>query len=74
MEHRLKQSNAAVSARVHALRQDIEKEFGSMAKWARRLAGPVLLWMTRREERRLSRGITYEPPVILERRNWAGAR
>jgi len=74
MEHRLKQSNAAVSARVHALRQDIENEFGSMAKWARRLAGPVLLWLTRREERRLSRGLTYEPPVILERRNWAGAQ
>ena len=72
MEHRLKRSNAAVSARVHALRREIENEFGALPKWAARLAGPVLLWLTCREERRISRGRTYEPPVILERRNWAG--
>jgi len=35
--------------------------------------GPVLLWTTRREERRLARGKTYEPPTILERSNWAEA-
>ena len=32
--------------------------------------GPVLLWTTRREDRRLATGVTYEPPTFLERRNW----
>jgi hypothetical protein len=31
----------------------------------------VLLWTTRREEKRLARGKTYEPKVIIEHRNWA---
>lgn len=35
--------------------------------------GPVLLWTTRREEKRLARGKTYEPPTILERSNWVEA-
>ncbi len=72
MEHRLKKSNAEISARVHALRRDIENEFGSFTKWISRLVGPVLLWTTKREQRRLLRGYSYEPPVIVERRNWAG--
>jgi uncharacterized Tic20 family protein len=37
------------------------------------LLGPVLLWTTRREERRLARGKTYEPAMILERSNWVEA-
>jgi hypothetical protein len=73
MEHRLKRSNAPISARVHALRREIEKEFGGATKWVSRLAGPAMLWFTRREERRIARGHTYEPPLIIERRNWAGA-
>jgi hypothetical protein len=32
--------------------------------------GPVLLWSTRREEKRLAAGQTYEPRPIIERRNW----
>jgi hypothetical protein len=40
---------------------------------AANLAGPVLLWTTRREERRVAAGLTYEPPTILERRNWIPA-
>jgi hypothetical protein len=37
------------------------------------LLGPVLLWTTRREEKRLAQGFVYEPPTILERRNWGQA-
>jgi hypothetical protein len=33
----------------------------------------VLLWTARREERRLAAGHTYEPPTIIERRNWTWA-
>jgi hypothetical protein len=32
--------------------------------------GPILLWTTRREEHRLAKGRTYEPPTFIERRNW----
>jgi hypothetical protein len=72
MERRLKKANAQVSASIHALRREIENEFGAVSVWAARVAGPVLLWLTRREERRIARGHTYEPPLIIERRNWAG--
>jgi radical SAM family protein/B12 binding protein len=71
MEHRLKKTNMQVSERVRALRRDIENEFGAFTKWVARVAGPVLLWLNHREERRLARGHVYEPPIIIERRNWA---
>jgi Radical SAM superfamily/B12 binding domain len=74
MEHRLKKTNARVSAKVHELRCDIENEFGSFTKLITRGFGPVLLWLNKREERRLAKGKIYEPPTIIERRNWAGAR
>jgi len=35
--------------------------------------GPLLLWSSKREDRRLAAGKTYEPPTFVERRNWAGA-
>ena len=71
MERRLAKSNREVSQRIGSLRREVEAEFGGLAKWARRLAGPVLLWSARREERRLAAGKTYEPRPIVERRNWA---
>jgi radical SAM superfamily enzyme YgiQ (UPF0313 family) len=73
MEHRLKKTNAQVSAKIHRLRRDIEGEFGSLTKWITRTAGPLILWLNKREERRLAKGKTYEPPTIIERRNWVGA-
>jgi len=73
MEHRLKNTNAQVSAKVHELRRDIEDEFGSLTKWITRTLGPILLWLNKREERRLAKGKTYEPPTIIERRNWIAA-
>ncbi|MBI4875487.1 MAG: cobalamin B12-binding domain-containing protein [Acidobacteria bacterium] len=70
MERRLKRTNEAVSAQVHSLRRDIEREFGGISRMWAAFAGPVLLWTARREEKRLARGVTYEPPTIIERRNW----
>lgn len=37
------------------------------------LLGPLLLWTTRREEKRLAGGRTYEPDTFIERRNWRSA-
>ena len=70
MEYRLKKTNPAVRGRIRALRQEISNEFGLVSRVAALLVGPVLLWSTIREERRLARGVTYEPEPLLERRNW----
>jgi len=73
MEKRLKHANEQVSQRIRGLRKDVEKEFGLAARSARTFLGPVLLWASKREEKRLARGKTYEPPTIVERRNWVEA-
>jgi len=73
MEKRLKDANRAVSDQIRLLRKDVEKEFGLAARSARTFLGPVMLWASRWEDKRLARGKTYEPPTIVERRNWAGA-
>jgi hypothetical protein len=73
MEKRLKNSNPPVSAQIRALRQEIGREFGLVSRLASHLLGPILLWTTLREEKRLARGVTYEPEPITERRNWLPA-
>jgi len=71
MEKRLCRTNAAVAGRIRALRLEIEREFGLATRTLRLLAGPLLLWTSKREDRRLAAGKTYEPPTFVERRNWA---
>jgi radical SAM superfamily enzyme YgiQ (UPF0313 family) len=73
MEKHLRKVNRNVSEEIAALRREVEKEFGNVARVASRAGGPVLLWTVRREERRLAAGRTYEPPTFLERSNWGGA-
>ncbi|HEY7099491.1 MAG TPA: cobalamin-dependent protein [Terriglobales bacterium] len=70
MERRLRKANHQVSERIRALRADVNHEFGVGARFASSVIGPFLLWTSRREERRLACGKTYEPPTIVERRNW----
>ena len=70
MEKRLKQSNPEVSARIRALRQEVETAFGLSTRLLRQLLGPVLLWTSKREDRRLASGVTYEPQTFIERHNW----
>jgi len=65
--------NREVSEQILELRKEIDAEFGGMARVASRVAGPVLWWTTRREQRRLAAGKTYEPPTIIERTNWGTA-
>jgi len=55
---------------IRALRGEFQIEFGAPSKTAAALLGPLLLWSSRREEKRLARGKTYEPKPIVERRNW----
>jgi len=70
MEKHLRPTNPEVSQKIAALRHDIGREFGVASRLVSRALGPVLLWAARREERRLASGQTYEPGVVVERRNW----
>ncbi len=73
MEKRLRGANESVAARIRTLRRDIEREFGAAARLSRIVIGPVLLWSSKREDRRLAEGKTYEPRTFIERRNWVEA-
>jgi pyruvate-formate lyase-activating enzyme len=73
MEKRFKKTNETVSAQIRSLRHDIEKEFGLFTAIASHVLGPILVRTSRWEEKRLARGKVYEPPTILERRNWSEA-
>ncbi len=73
MEREFREVNRSVSERIHKLRREVEKEFPVVARLTAASLGPILLWSTRREEKRLASGRTYEPPTFLERRNWGSA-
>jgi radical SAM superfamily enzyme YgiQ (UPF0313 family) len=73
MERQFRKVDAKVSDQIRALRQEFKRESGVVSRMMPAVLGPVLLWTTRREEKRLAKGKTYEPPTILERRNWAEA-
>jgi len=70
MEKRLKRSNPEVSARIRNLRKEVESAFGVSTRLLRMVVGPVLLWTSKREDRRLAQGVTYEPQTFVERHNW----
>ena len=71
MEHQFRSINSSVSEQIQSLRKKVEKEFGVSALFSSHILGPFMLWMARREERRLAAGKTYEPPTFVERTNWA---
>ncbi len=73
MEKEFKKVNHRVSERIHKLRREVEREFPFVARLTAAALGPILLWSTRREEHRLAKGRTYEPPTFIERRNWVSA-
>ena len=73
MERRLRSSNENLSRQIHALRREIGNEFGAAARLMSGVLGPVFLWSSGREQRRLAAGKTYEPATLIERRNWSEA-
>lgn len=70
MERDFGKINREVGEQIRSLRQEVEKEFPLVSRVTRTVLGPILLWTSRREERRLAAGQTYEPPTFLHRRNW----
>ncbi len=73
MEREFRKVNRSVSEQIHKLRHEVEKEFPVIARLTAASLGPILLWSARREENRLAAGRTYEPPTMIERRNWVSA-
>jgi radical SAM superfamily enzyme YgiQ (UPF0313 family) len=69
MERQLRRTNDSMSRKIRVLRQEVASEFGIVSRVAAALLGPVLLWTSGREERRLAEGKTYEPRMFIERRN-----
>jgi radical SAM superfamily enzyme YgiQ (UPF0313 family) len=72
-EREFRKINRQVSDRIRLLRRDVESELGGKSRLVANLLGPVLLWTKRQEDRRLAAGRTYEPPMIVERKNWGGS-
>lgn len=73
MEREFRKVNEGVSGEIHRLRRELQREFPFTARFTAVVFGPVLLWLTRREEKRLAAGHTYEPPSFIERTNWGSA-
>jgi radical SAM superfamily enzyme YgiQ (UPF0313 family) len=73
MEKQLHRSNRQVSDQIRAVRLEIGSEFGIVTRTISWALGPVALWTSRREEKRLAKGKTYEPKTIVEHRNWTTA-
>jgi len=67
-------TNPALAGRLRATLRAVEREFGWKARLAARVIGPVVLATLWREERRLRRGRTYEPPTFYEANPAATAR
>jgi pyruvate-formate lyase-activating enzyme len=59
--------NPALRAKMSAILRELYHEFGLKSRLWAALCGPLLHWTIRREERRLARGWTYEPPTYYER-------
>jgi radical SAM superfamily enzyme YgiQ (UPF0313 family) len=70
MERHLRGANDSVAEKIGALRKEVGREFGISSRIISAVLGPVLLWSSRREARRLAQGQTYEPETVIERRNW----
>jgi hypothetical protein len=58
--------NAALHAKIDAILDDLHRAFGLKSRLYSALGGRYVHWKMRREERRLARGWTYEPPTFYE--------
>ena len=73
MERQLRRTNERMSRQIGELRKELGGEFGVLSRVVGGLLGPVVLWTSRREQKRLDAGRTYEPRSFVERRNWVDA-
>jgi radical SAM superfamily enzyme YgiQ (UPF0313 family) len=70
MEQYLRDTNQRASGRIRELRQQIEREMGGASSAINRAAGPLLLWLARRDAASYPGGRPLEPRTFVDRRNW----
>jgi len=58
--------NPAMRAKMDAILKDLYREFGWKSRLFAAVGGRYVTWTMWREERRLARGWTYEPPTFYE--------
>jgi hypothetical protein len=63
----------AMRAKMSGLLRDLFREFGWISRLFAAAGGPYLCWTARREQTRLSRGWTHEPPTFYEHNDAAHA-
>ncbi len=59
--------NPTLRAKMDAMLKDLHGEFGLKSRFYTAVGGRYVYWKMRREEKRLARGWTYEPPTFYER-------
>jgi hypothetical protein len=59
-------NNPGVRRKLDRILRDIYREFGLRSRFYAYAAGQILSWFMRREDRRLLRGWSYEPPTFYE--------
>jgi hypothetical protein len=62
-------SDPVLKPKIARVLKDLYREFGLKARIAGPLAGRYIRFMARREDRRLRRGWTYEPPTFCDTTN-----
>ncbi len=70
MEKYLAASNVRVSERIGDLRRRIEQELGGLSFIIDHVAGPALLWSSRRDAAAYPTGRPLEPQTFVDRRHW----
>lgn len=55
-----------IRKQINGILREIYGEYGLRARFFASAVGPILGWLVRREDRRLRRGWTFEPPTIYE--------
>jgi radical SAM superfamily enzyme YgiQ (UPF0313 family) len=70
MEKHLRSTNRPMSARIRALRTEVERESGVTSRAINRTLGPLLHWTSARDARKYPNGRPLEPRTFVERTNW----
>lgn len=69
LKKNVQRESAAVAAKITGLLGELRREFGWRTRLAAPLVGRYLHWTLKREDRRLAKGWTYEPPTFREVRS-----
>ena len=66
--------NTMIRTKMSAILKDLHHEFGLKSRLIAAVGGRYLLGKIRKEEKRLAKGGTIEPPTFYEKNHWFGGR